>query len=238
MTSDGTDIYLLTVKPAPCAWWTSPPSQTGENPDWYGLLTFGDRDGKFEEALLQHVLGVAYHEGRVYVADTYNHKIKAADLEKRTIQTIAEMASRASARRSSRSSMNRVDLVSPGENSTSPIPTIRHPGDGFEDQSVETLHIDNTSGSCSRSSRLSICNPQPVVLQNEKVAPGGTVQIEFALPQGYHFNPLAQPMVQLRAEVRLKSLISQKFIPEVNGDVIQFKLRIRCCRIRKAWTLE
>ena len=114
MTSDGTDIYFADseVSALRMVDFTAKPKQV-KTLIGTGLFNFGDRDGKFEEALLQHVLGVAYHEGRVYVADTYNHKIKAADLEKRTIQTIAEMASRASARRSSRSSMNRVDLVSP-----------------------------------------------------------------------------------------------------------------------------
>jgi len=30
--------------------------------------------------LLQHCLGVAYHEGAIYIADTYNNKIKRLDL--------------------------------------------------------------------------------------------------------------------------------------------------------------
>src|SRR5262245_24122272 len=41
-----------------------------------GLFEFGDVDGKYPGARLQHPLGVAYHDGFVYVADTYNHKIK------------------------------------------------------------------------------------------------------------------------------------------------------------------
>jgi thiol-disulfide isomerase/thioredoxin len=40
------------------------------------LFEFGDRDGKGLEARLQHPLGVAYHNGVLYVADTYNNKIK------------------------------------------------------------------------------------------------------------------------------------------------------------------
>ena len=41
-----------------------------------GLFEFGDVDGAYPKARLQHPLGVAFHEGTVYVADTYNHKIK------------------------------------------------------------------------------------------------------------------------------------------------------------------
>jgi thiol-disulfide isomerase/thioredoxin len=54
-----------------------------------GLFVFGDRDGPGRvadasqrmttEALLQHCVGVACHDGKVYVADTYNSKIKVID---------------------------------------------------------------------------------------------------------------------------------------------------------------
>lgn len=53
------------------------------------LFEFGDVDGSLEEAQMQHALGVTYHEGIIYVADTYNSKIKAVDIEGRTVQTIA-----------------------------------------------------------------------------------------------------------------------------------------------------
>jgi DNA-binding beta-propeller fold protein YncE len=41
-----------------------------------GLFDFGDRDGTGTGVRLQHPLGVAVLDGRVYIADTYNHKIK------------------------------------------------------------------------------------------------------------------------------------------------------------------
>ncbi len=45
-----------------------------------GLFEFGDRDGIGPAAVrLQHPLGVAWHDGVLYVADTYNHKIKRLD---------------------------------------------------------------------------------------------------------------------------------------------------------------
>ena len=45
-----------------------------------GLFDFGDRDGKGKEAVLQHPLGVHYSDGKVYIADSYNHKIRVLDL--------------------------------------------------------------------------------------------------------------------------------------------------------------
>ena len=41
-----------------------------------GLFEYGDIDGRKPEARLQHPLGLAYHEGIVYLADSYNHKIR------------------------------------------------------------------------------------------------------------------------------------------------------------------
>lgn len=52
------------------------------------LFTFGDRDGTVGEALFQHPLGVAYHEGSVFVADTYNNKIKVVNLRTREARTL------------------------------------------------------------------------------------------------------------------------------------------------------
>jgi len=53
------------------------------------LFDFGDVDGKGTEVRLQHPLGVAWWDGKLYVADTYNNKIKAIDVDSRTCRTIA-----------------------------------------------------------------------------------------------------------------------------------------------------
>ncbi len=47
------------------------------------LFQFGDRDGTGDNVRLQHPLGVLYYEGKLLVADTYNHKIKIVDPERR-----------------------------------------------------------------------------------------------------------------------------------------------------------
>ena len=52
-----------------------------------GLFDFGDIDGGPQEARLQHPLGVEYVEGTLFVADTYNNKIKAIGLHTRNVRT-------------------------------------------------------------------------------------------------------------------------------------------------------
>jgi len=54
-----------------------------------GLFEFGDRDGTGSEVRLQHCLGVAYGDGRLFIADTYNNKVKVADPRTRAVKTLA-----------------------------------------------------------------------------------------------------------------------------------------------------
>jgi DNA-binding beta-propeller fold protein YncE len=55
-----------------------------------GLFDFGDADGVGDEVRLQHVLGIAYRpaDGLLYLADTYNSKIKALDPETREVRAL------------------------------------------------------------------------------------------------------------------------------------------------------
>ena len=54
-----------------------------------GLFAFGDSDGIGKEAVLQHPQDVASAPGAVYIADTYNHKIKRMDLSTLRVTTVA-----------------------------------------------------------------------------------------------------------------------------------------------------
>ena len=51
------------------------------------LFAFGDRDGKGAEARLQHPLGITWSAGLLYVADSYNHKIKRVDPKENSVLT-------------------------------------------------------------------------------------------------------------------------------------------------------
>ncbi len=52
------------------------------------LFAFGDVDGQGEEVRLQHALGVVFHDEVLYIADTYNNKIKMIDPRSATSQTL------------------------------------------------------------------------------------------------------------------------------------------------------
>jgi len=81
LASDGT--YLYVADPEVSAIRRVPMNGKGrvETLVGEGLFEFGDIDGPGKEARLQHAIGVAYDNGTVYVADTYNSKIRTIDLK-------------------------------------------------------------------------------------------------------------------------------------------------------------
>ena len=54
-----------------------------------GLFEFGDVDGDDFRVRMQHPIGIAHHDGVLYVADTYNHKIKRVLPKTRSAFTMA-----------------------------------------------------------------------------------------------------------------------------------------------------
>ena len=52
------------------------------------LFAFGDRDGVEHHVRLQHPIGIDWHEGEIFLADTYNHKIKRLLPLTRSVQTV------------------------------------------------------------------------------------------------------------------------------------------------------
>ncbi len=91
LTSDGTTLFIAdsegsTIRAVPF-------DAGGQAKTLVGLtgtlFDFGDVDGNGRDVRLQHPLGVAWWDGKLYVADTYNNKIKVIDVTTRSCQTIA-----------------------------------------------------------------------------------------------------------------------------------------------------
>ena len=52
------------------------------------LFVFGDVDGTGDAVRLQHPIGIHYHEGVLYIADTYNNKVKRVFPQTRSVLTM------------------------------------------------------------------------------------------------------------------------------------------------------
>jgi hypothetical protein len=54
-----------------------------------GLFEFGDVDGEGEEVRLQHATGIAWSEPHLFLADTYNNRVKRLDIRDGSVTTVA-----------------------------------------------------------------------------------------------------------------------------------------------------
>ncbi|MFO0905126.1 MAG: thioredoxin-like domain-containing protein [Pirellulales bacterium] len=167
------------------------------------LFYFGDVDGPRERVKLQHCLGVAYHDGKIYVADTYNNKIKVVDAKNGATQT----------------------LVGTGEPGASDNPAKFDEPAGIsyaagklyvaDTNSHQIRVVDISTKAVSTLEIKGLKPPQPPVEKRPtfsgakqvkapaaKVkAEGGlvTFQVKLALPTGWKMNPLAKQTVWVDA---------------------------------------
>ncbi len=54
----------------------------------HGLFVFGYKDGKIEQVLFQHPLGLCATTNKIFVADTYNSSIRMIDQDKDSVETL------------------------------------------------------------------------------------------------------------------------------------------------------
>ncbi len=163
------------------------------------LFDFGDRDGFGREARLQHPLGVVYVDGVLYVADTYNNKIKRLDPRTRKIETFLGTGA-AGAR--------------DGEN-----PTFDEPG-GISYANGK-LYIADTNNHLIRVADLKTKRVETLQLRGWETArppalyrpidsqtldavavntPTPNLALRIALPQGHKLNPNAQSQLRIEAQ--------------------------------------
>ena len=162
------------------------------------LFEFGDQDGTGDDVRLQHPLGVLAYNGKVLIADTYNHKIKQLDPESQSVKTL-------------------IGTGKPGQADGAP-PSFYEPG-GLSIAN-DKLYIADTNNHAIRvvdlktktSSTLRIKGLEPPALaltkdtetevepnseevtapvQHVRAGTDGVLLVEVELPAGHHLNPMA-----------------------------------------------
>ena len=91
VASDGTWLYFVDPEASAVRMASLDPRGGVATIAGTGLFDFGDHDGVGDQARLQHPLGLAYRPGDrlLYVADTYNSKVKTVDPVTRRVVTVA-----------------------------------------------------------------------------------------------------------------------------------------------------
>jgi thiol-disulfide isomerase/thioredoxin len=88
ITTDGQKLYFVDSETSSLRSAGLPPAGGVTTFIGSGLFDFGDKDGAASQAMLQHPIGITFHEGLLYLADTYNNKIKVFNPQTRVISTL------------------------------------------------------------------------------------------------------------------------------------------------------
>lgn len=166
---------------------------TSELPQGQSLFAFGDRDGIGSDARLQHPLGIAYRDGQLYVADTYNHKIKLIDIKKSSVKTFLGSGQRGHGEEADQFSEpagltfvgNQLYVADTNNHRIRVI--------DLETKAVKTLAITGLEPPPLDVEPSDTGAPQAKTLEKVTVKPATPLDVEIALtfPEGFKLNPAA-----------------------------------------------
>ena len=170
------------------------------------LFTFGDVDGPAAKARFQHPLGVAFREGRLYVADTYNNKIRAIDLAAGEVSTVA--GSLMPGNQDDPAAFDEPAGISVAGGKLYVADTNNHAirTIDLEDEArVGTLTIAGLAPPQLevQPTKPALPNPRYVRLAASEVKPVGgelKLQVELTLPEGYKLNDMAPSQYWVESE--------------------------------------
>ncbi len=185
---------------------------THDLPMGQSLFQFGDRDGKQNESLLQHCLGVAYADGTVYVADSYNNKIKALDVGTRVLKTLAGVRNPGST--DSPPQFDEPGGLSVAGSSLYVADTNNHSIRVVDRATgkVRTLTLSGVDPPAPVKSKYKFDDAKVIKLAETKVAPVNqfALAVDLTLPEGFGINP----------EAEMPALLESTDAPELLGRAI------------------
>ncbi len=158
-----------------------------------GLFDFGDVDGGPDVARLQHPLDVEYVEGTLFVADTYNNKIKAVGLHTRGTRSFS--GSGDAGLRDGSAEEARFDepggLSAAGgklyvADTNNHVIRVVDVGDG----SVSTFKLGDVH-------KLAVRRGGVTRLDAVRTGPDGAVRVTVELPAGTKLNPAAESQIEI-----------------------------------------
>ena len=207
---------------------------THDLPSGRSLFEFGDTDGKGDAVRLQHPLGVIYHDGKVYVADAYNHKIKIVDPKTRVAEswigdgkagTRLEPAARLHEPAGMTIAGGKLYIA---DTNNHRILTVPLNGDGTKvtEFKVEGLTPPRTT----RPSEAPVKTGEgSIVAKDQKVAPGDTltIQVKLLYPDEFKLNPDAPVRVKVGAENQsliAADILAKTIKPTVKDDVATIQI--------------
>ncbi len=180
------------------------------------LFDFGDRDGEGDDVRFQHPLGLALEAGRLYVADTYNHKIKTLDPRTREVKTFA------GAGRPGQADGERASFYEPGgisiarghlyvaDTNNQAVRVIDLSTRQTTTLVIRGLEPPATDAPAQAESASSGPNAEELKLAPQRLSVGQSAElvVEVSLPAGYHLNTSAPNRYRIEVAKETKEVLS------------------------------
>lgn len=175
------------------------------------LWVFGDKDGEGNDVRLQHPLGVVLYEGKVLIADTYNHKIKQLDTEKRTVKTFLGNG------KSGQVDGAKPQFYEPGGISVADeklfiADTNNHAVRvvDLQTKQVSTLKIAGLTSPKVYENTAVSPNLKELKISTQEIAANASINFNLKLPEGYHLNTDAPNRFEITADAKIIKIENAK----------------------------
>ena len=200
ITSDGKKLYFADSEVSAIRSADLNPQGRVETIVGVDLFEFGDRDGKGSTVRLQHPLGVVYNDGWLYVADTYNNKIKRVSPTARTSETFVGTGE-SGMRDGVRATLDEPGGVSVAFGKLYVADTNNHliRVADLKTRRLETLQIKGGMDKLRPHKSRQFAG-ETVELPAQSIEPGDvTLTVQLELPPGYKLNALAPTALTITA---------------------------------------
>lgn len=181
------------------------------------LFVFGDVDGQGDRVRLQHPLGILFHKGLLYVADTYNHKIKLIDPEKRTCKTFLGDG-RPGYRDGAQAQFYEPGGLAYAGGKLYIADTNNHVIRVWDNKEVSTLRLTGLKSPEKRPTiGFLLPGAKEINLSTQTLSTNSTGEliIDLHLPEGYHLSPLAPLLYSIDSQGNL--------VLEGEGEVVRLE---------------
>jgi thiol-disulfide isomerase/thioredoxin len=186
-----------------------------------GLFGFGDRDGRGNSVRLQHCLGLAFGDGKLFVADSYNNKIKTCEPSTRSVKTL--VGARAGGFDDAKALFDEPGGLAYSEGKLYVADTNNHAVRVVDlaSKQVQTLRLDGVTPPSPPPlapkfpGAVAIAVPPVDVTPSQRLA----LQVTVRLPAGYKINPDAPMPYALAAREGTEGLTLSADVPIQGGRI-------------------
>jgi thiol-disulfide isomerase/thioredoxin len=201
ITTDGSKLYFADSEVSAIRAADLDPQGRVETLVGRGLFDYGDKDGKGSEARLQHPLGVSYYQGLLYVADTYNNKIKIVSVKDKSSTTFLG-SGKEGLMDGATPLFDEPGGLSIAYGKLYVADTNNHAirVADLKSKRVATMQFKNLEKLRPQSPRPDQFTGETLDLAEQTVAPGdATLTVKLELPAGYKLNALAPTTLTVAA---------------------------------------